>query len=107
MDAEAKPSVEKDATRVEIADGDIVIDAALLAPLFGIAAAEVPGLMRAQAITSICERGTGEDEGRYRLSFFHRNRRVRLSVDPAGRVVQRSAVDFGERALPAHLRRPG
>jgi len=92
---------------IEIADGDIVIDAGLLAPLLDVAAAEVPDLMRRQAITSICERGVDAHEGQYRLSFFHRNRRVRLTVDAAGRVLQRMTVDFGSRDLPPQLRRPG
>lgn len=106
-EARALPAAGRHAMRVEIAGGDIVVDAEMLAPMFDIPAEDVPGLMRTQAITSICERGAGEDEGRYRLSFFYRNRRVRLSIDPAGRVLQRSAVDFGERALPAQLHRPG
>lgn len=93
--------------QVEIADGNIVIDANLLAPLLQVAAAEVPDLMRAQTITSLCERGIEEHEGHYRLSFFYRNRRVRLSVDPTGRILQRMTVDFGDRALPAQLHRPG
>ncbi|MGO3934266.1 DUF6522 family protein [Rhodopseudomonas pseudopalustris] len=93
--------------QVEIADGNIIIDANLLAPLLQVAAAEVPALMRAQAITSICERGIEEHEGHFRLSFFYRNRRVRLRVDPMGRILQRMTVDFGDRTLPAQLRRPG
>lgn len=93
--------------RVEIADGNIVIDAGLLAPLLEVTAAEVPALLRAQAITSICERGVDAHEGQYRLSFFYRNRRVRLSVDPTGKILQRTTVDFGSRALPSRLRQPG
>lgn len=92
--------------RIEIADGDIVIDAGLLAPLLDVAEAEVPGLMRSKAITSICERGIDAHEGHYRLSFFYRNRRVRLSVDPTGQVTQRMTINFGERALPPQLHRP-
>nr|WP_091582978.1 DUF6522 family protein [Mesorhizobium qingshengii] len=36
-------------------------------------------LLRTQEITSLCERGIGEHEGEYRLSFFYGNRRARLS----------------------------
>jgi hypothetical protein len=93
--------------RVEISGGNVVIDAELLAPLLDVAAAEIPALMREQAITSICERGVDIHEGRFRLSFFYKNRRVRLSVDSAGRVLQHGTVDFGDRDLPPQLRRPG
>jgi hypothetical protein len=63
-------------------------------------------LKRAGAITSRSERGIGEDAGLYRLTFFHAGRRLRLIVDSAGRVIRRNAIDFGDRSLPAALRRP-
>lgn len=93
--------------RIEFADGDIILDAEELAPLLNVAAPDLPELMRSKAVTSICERGVDDHEGYYRLSFFYRNRRVRLGIDPSGRVTQRMTVDFGERALPPQLRRPG
>jgi hypothetical protein len=43
---------------------------------------------------------------RYRLTFFYENRRFRLVVDEAGNPVQRSTVDFGDRPLPASMRKP-
>ena len=92
---------------IEITDDDIVIDARLLAPLLKVATEEVPDLMRKQAITSVCERGVGAHEGQYRLSFFHRNRRVQITVDSTGRLLQRMTLDFGNRHLPPQLRRPG
>src|SRR5690606_5127077 len=70
------------AMRIEIAEGGIVIDAEQLAPLLNVAAGDLPELMRSKAVTGICERGVDADEGRYRLSFFYRNRRLRLSVAP-------------------------
>jgi hypothetical protein len=45
--------------------------------------------------------------GEYRLSFFHGNRRARLSVDVAGKVTKRSVIDFGQTALPRQLHRAG
>lgn len=87
-------------TQVEITNGDIVVDAVLLGELLNIQPAEVPALMKAGAITSICEKGVGVDEGEYRLSFFYRNRRVRLGVDQSGRILRRSVIDFGDRPLP-------
>ncbi len=93
--------------RVEITNGDIVINAEELASLLDVATTDLPDLMRSKAVTSICERGIDDHEGHYRLSFFFRNRRIRLGVDPTGLVTQRMTVDFGARALPPQLHRPG
>lgn len=93
--------------QIEIADGTLVVDAALIGSLLNIAPEDVPALMRTQAITSLCERGVDEHEGEYRLSFFYQNRRARISVDAAGTVLRRSAIDFGEMALPRQLHRAG
>ncbi len=92
--------------QIEIQDGEFRVDAALLAPLLDVAAAEIPDLMRTHAITSICERGVDADAGRFRLTFFYRNRRARLSVDSSGAVLQRSSLDYRELALPPEVRRP-
>jgi hypothetical protein len=80
---------------VEIAGGDITVDAGLLGEMLAVAPAEVPALMRARAITSLCERGIEANDGEMRLSFFYRNRRVRLDIDRSGRILRRSTVDFG------------
>jgi uncharacterized protein DUF6522 len=94
-------------TDVEIQKDGFQIDATLLAEEFGLEPSSVPDLLRNGAITSLCERGTGEDEGRHRLTFFHDGRRLRLIVDGTGRILLRTCIDFGERALPASLHRPG
>lgn len=86
---------------------DFCIDADLLGRLFQLDPAQLRELMRSGRITSSCERGEGEDAGRYRLSFLFRGKRVRLVVDGTGRVLQRSSIDFGQRPLPRSLRRPG
>ena len=90
--------------QIEMSAGDIFVDAALLGPLLGLEPTEVPALLRNRTITSFCERGTDADEGRYRLTFFHGNRRVRLIVDAAGLILRRSTINFGEHELPRHLR---
>ena len=64
-------------------------------------------LMRERAITNVCERGIDDNEGEFRLSFFYRNRRARLSMDPTGRIIRRSIIDFGDRPIPDALHRPG
>ncbi|MGZ5899508.1 MAG: DUF6522 family protein [Reyranella sp.] len=48
-----------------------------------------------------------DHEGKFRLTFFHRNRRARLSTDVTGRVLGRSVIDFGERPIPRALNRAG
>jgi hypothetical protein len=47
--------------------------------------------MREGKITVLCERGVDEDAGRYRMTFFHENRRFRLVVD--------EEADLGEQQL--------
>jgi hypothetical protein len=102
-DPETRPEQARSAPET----GEITVDATVLSELLNVAAAEIPALMRAGAITSLCERGTGADEGRFRLSFFYRNRRARLHVDEAGCILRRGVIDFGEKRLPAELRRAG
>ncbi len=92
---------------VEFEDGAIKVDAAIIARGLGVEASDVQPLLRRGEITSVHERGAGEDAGRSRLTFFHGNRRFRLVVDEAGQVVEKTAVDFGDRPLPAALRGKG
>jgi hypothetical protein len=89
---------------VEILDGAIQVDAGIVGQGLGLEAIEVRRLMLEGKLTSSCERGVNEDAGLYRLTFFHEGRRLRLTVDDAGRIVRRSLIDFGKRALPARLR---
>lgn len=62
----------------------IEIDAALVAPGLGLTVEEFRQLMEQRRITILCERGVGEDAGRYRASFYYGDRRVRLVVDSHG-----------------------
>jgi len=92
---------------IEFEEGAIQVDATIVAEGLGIDPLLVQERMREGRITSLCERGIDEDHGRYRLTFFSENRRFRLVVDESGNVVQRSAIDFGDRSLPASARKPG
>jgi len=74
---------------------DFQIDASLIGEMLALKPEEVQPLMRSGHITSICERGEGEDAGRYRLTFFYRSRRARLDLDGSGRIVKRSSIDLG------------
>ena len=84
----------------------IEISAAIIAEGLALAPKEVPALMRAGEITGLYEEGADADAGRTRVTFFHRAKRFRIIVAD-GRVIQKTTIDFGERALPAVLRRPG
>ena len=66
---------------------EIEIDAALVARGLDLPLAEFQQLMEDRKVTVLCERGTGEDAGRYRASFYYEGRRVRLVVDAAGNLL--------------------
>ena len=75
------------------------VDAGLIASAFGLDAASVPGLLRDQEITSRCETGIEDDAGRWRLTFFHRDRVLRRTVDGTGTVFQHATFDDPRRRL--------
>lgn len=74
--------------RLEASDDGMTINAADLARLLELPEADVKRMMRAGTITSRFERGEGEDAGRFRLTFFEGDRRIRLIVDGSGEVLQ-------------------
>lgn len=88
-------------TRVEISESGFVVDAKLLAEAFKIDAADVQSQMKSGAITSVCEQGVDADEGRWRLTFYHDNRALRLTVDQAGCVLSQSRFDAPRRSIRA------
>lgn len=93
--------------RLERTEEGFSIDASLLGELLDVSPSGVQALMRTNEITSICERGEGEHAGQYRLTFFYKGRRARLSVDESGQIIRRSIVDFGERSLRPSMPRFG
>ena len=92
---------------IEFEDGGIQVDATIVAEGLKIDPSLVQTRMREGKITTLCERGIDDDEGRHRLTFFWESRRLRLLIDEEGNILQRSAVDFGDRGLPASARKPG
>ena len=96
-----------DIARLEFEENAISVDATLIAQGLGIEPSAVQPRMREGKITGFCEQGADQDTGRYRLTFFHGSRRLRLIVDREGRVLQRTLLDFGDRPLPAAARRVG
>jgi hypothetical protein len=90
---------------VEFQEGALRIDATVIGRGLNVEPSLVQVRMREGKITALCERGVDEDAGRYRLTFFHENRRFRLVVDEEGNAIQRSTVNFGDRPLPALMRK--
>ena len=62
-------------SRIRIQGGAIEVDADVIADGLGLATPTIVDLIRRGEITSRCERGEGEDEGRFRLTFYHKTRR--------------------------------
>jgi Family of unknown function (DUF6522) len=92
---------------VEFEEGALRIDGTVIGQGLNVEPSLVQVRMREGKITVLCERGVDEDAGRYRISFFHENRRFRLVVDEEGNAIQRSTVDFGAHQLPASMRLQG
>ena len=88
-------------------EGAIEIDARMLARELGLDLAALRELMREGKITSLCERGVDSDLGRYRLTFFFGNCRLRLVVGQGGNIIRQSTIDFGDHPLPAAMHKPG
>ena len=90
-----------DAIPLELADRpDIEVDGALVARELGLEVEEFRGLMARGKVSVLCERGTGEDAGLYRASFYHQGRRARLVVDAQGRVIDPPSPAGPEQARP-------
>ena len=66
---------------------EIGIDGARVAQGFGLDVDAFRRLMDERAIALLCERGTGEDAGLYRATFYHQDRRARLVLDREGRIL--------------------
>lgn len=66
----------------------IDIDGALVARTLDIELETFRSLMSTGKISVLCERGTGEDQGRYRASFYYAGKRARFIVDETGKVLE-------------------
>jgi len=65
----------------------VEVDGALVAHGLGLEVEAFRKLMDDRQVTVLCERGTGEDAGLYRASFYYAGKRVRLVVDADGKPV--------------------
>jgi len=82
---------------IEIEDGEITVDAALVAEGLGLSQSRLQALMRSGSITSRCEIGQDADAGRYRLNFLFGNRVLRYIVDENGKPLGPAQIEFVSR----------
>ena len=83
--------------KVIFTDGQATVDALDLGPLLDVPPAQVPALMREGEITSQFATGVGEDAGRFRLTFYYNQKRLRLTCLDDGTVLSSSTTPVGKR----------
>lgn len=77
------PAIAADAAARAIVE----VDAGLVAQGLGLDSSQVPAMVADRRIATLCERGTGEDAGVYRFTFYYGRQRFRLMTDGAGEPV--------------------
>ena len=82
--------------KINMTDGQPVIDAVDLGPLLGLKPALVPQLMRSGEITSRFETGVDADAGRFRLTFYYEGQRIRLTCSEDGTVLSTTRAPVGK-----------
>jgi len=90
---------------IDVTPDGFTVDAEVIAAGFKLDPAHVPVMLREGQITSRCETGFDEDAGRFRLTFYHNARALRLTVDAQGAVLQQARFPVGaaRRARPEAL----
>lgn len=84
-----------EAVTISFEGGAATIDASLVAEGLRLQPDAVPKMLQDGSITGCLEQGVGEDEGRFRLTFWYGSLRFRIIVDKSGRVLQRLRLDHG------------
>lgn len=82
---------------------EIEIDGGLIADALELDQETFFHLLEIRKIDQLCERGTGEDEGLYRASFYYENKRARVVVDKTGKLiggVEKTLREPGKRTQP-------
>ncbi len=80
--------------RIDVGPNLIQVDAGIVAKALQLTPQDLSHRMRDGTVTSLYERGEGEDAGRVRLTFFSATRRARITADVSGKVLSCTAVDF-------------
>lgn len=68
----------------------IEIEASVIGAGLGIEPSQVQAQLREGKITTLCERGIGEHQGRYRATFYCGKRRLRILMDESGNIIDES-----------------
>ncbi|WP_433989791.1 hypothetical protein SuNHUV7_06130 (plasmid) [Pseudoseohaeicola sp. NH-UV-7] len=84
-------------TNVDVGSDGFIVDAGLVAKAFALSEADVQKLMKSGGMMSRCEKGVDEDEGRWRLTFFHQDRALRLTLDGSGQILSQSTFNAPRR----------
>ena len=74
-------------TAVNQAEGAVEVDSPMVARGLKLPVEQFMAEMRRGIVYSLSERGIGEDEGRFRLTFRYRDRQFRIVVTATGEVV--------------------
>ena len=74
-------------TAVRRAEGAVEVDSPMVARGLKLPVEQFMAEMRRGIVYSLSERGIGEDEGRFRLTFRYRDRQFRIVVTATGEVV--------------------
>ena len=92
------------ASAITIADGEITIDAELLAPKLGLSPEALMAEMRKGIVYSVVETGVNEDTGRARVTFRYRTRAWTVVVDPDGTLAPTTALPHkrGRHVIPSN-----
>jgi hypothetical protein len=71
---------------IQISDDDIVVDAELLATCLDLSVDSLREAMSAGDVRTLVENGEGEDLGRMRLTFRHKNKQFSILREPDGKL---------------------
>ena len=88
-------------TTVDVGSDGFIVDAGLVAKAFGVTEADVQAFMKSGDMTSRCEKGIDEDEGRWRLTFYHQDRALRLTLDGSGQILGQATFTAPRRGVGA------
>ena len=80
-------SIEQDGAAVVTINGEITVDARLIAPHLGLTPEEMMAELRCGFVYQVAQKGTAADEGPIRLTFRYRARECRIVVDASGAIV--------------------
>ena len=88
-------------SQISFSDQMIEIDATLIAKGLGMHPDALRQAMREGHVTRTVEKGEGEDAGRFRVTFYAPNRRLRLLFNSEGIILQTSSADYTRKPRPA------